>query len=127
MSTDVVVAVEEVVVLEEVVDVVVLDVDDVVAASVVVVAIVVVVGIVVVAIVVVVGAMLREPAVTGDDCADVPPLPNWPAMPSPQHFTAPVASAAHECFAPSAISTTPDDNPTTACGVCVDVALPLPS
>ncbi len=67
----------------------------------------------VVELVVVVGATFNEPTVTADVWDNVDPFPSRPESPPPQHFTDPFTNAAHACFAPNAMSTTPDDNPVT--------------
>ena len=41
----------------------------------------------------------------GVDLSDVPPLPNWPLTPSPQHDTSPLSRIAQVCAAPEEIAT----------------------
>jgi hypothetical protein len=51
---------------------------------------------------------------------DVPPSPNWPRVPSPQHFIAPPATSAHVCESPETIDVAPV-TPPTASGVVLVV------
>ena len=41
----------------------------------------------------------------GIDLSDVPPVPNWPLTPSPQHATSPLSRIAQVCAAPEEIAT----------------------